>query len=223
MSCPRFNRVALPRLHHCGISLGVAVDQSVTYAVTSGCIGPTSTPRPHPMRTRAVARAWVSGRPAALQLLAWSRRRLRFFWALDSISLAVAVTLASVATRRELPLSRVMKLRIAPQWRTARSGMRAVHPGGLSGLEASSGARSLWARSLSAAAFSLLAARFDSLSVCESRQRCWRARVATVLALAATSASIPARSRQNTFQTVRHWSSALQPSCCSALSSPGGP
>ena len=135
MSCPRFNRVALPRLHHCGISLGVAVDQSVTYAVTSGCIGPTSTPRPHPMRTRAVARAWVSGQPAALQLLAWSRRRLRFFWALDSISLAVAVTLASAATRRELPLRRVMKLRIAPQWRTARSGMmRAVHPGGLSAL-----------------------------------------------------------------------------------------
>ena len=107
----------------------------MTFVVTPGYDGPTYTTQPHPMRTRAVARAWVSGRPAALPLLAWSRRRLRFFWALDRMrSLAVAVTLASAATRRELPLSRVMKLRIAPQWRTARSGMRAVHPGGLSGL-----------------------------------------------------------------------------------------
>ncbi len=95
--------------------LGVAEAQRVTYVVTPGYDGPTSTPRPHPMRTRAVARAWVSGRPAALPLLAWGRRRLRFFWALDSISLAVAVTLASAATRRELPFSKVMKLRIAPQ------------------------------------------------------------------------------------------------------------
>ncbi len=49
------------------------------------------------MRTRVVARAWVSGRLAASPLLARSRRRLRFFWALDTISLAVAVTLASAA------------------------------------------------------------------------------------------------------------------------------
>jgi hypothetical protein len=80
------------------------------------------------MRTRVVPRAWVSGRPAASPLLARSGRRLRFFWAFDSISLAVAVTFARAAIRREFPPSRVMKLRIAPQWRTARSGMRAVHP-----------------------------------------------------------------------------------------------
>ena len=46
---------------------------------------------------------------ALLLLRARRRRRLRFFWALDKISLAVAVTFASAAVRRAFPPRSVMK------------------------------------------------------------------------------------------------------------------